>query len=88
MSVDAEVLQQVPRVLKQSTAPVRMVPKNSLSTPNLAKEFGLEIPMGTGEQELKVWLTRLQHQLINAGHSILFPSIDGTFAFTPNATRA
>ena len=46
--------QQVPRVLKQSMAPVKVVPRDTSGKPALGKEFGLEVPMGTAETALRV----------------------------------
>ncbi len=45
---------QVPRVLKQSTAPVKVVPRDASVKRALGKEFGLEVPMGTAETALNV----------------------------------
>ena len=51
---DAEAPSQVPRALKQSVAPVQVVKGNTLARHNLAREFGLEVPMGTAEAGLQV----------------------------------
>lgn len=45
---------QVPRALRQSAAPVEVLPRGAQPEPSLAHEYGARVPMGSTEPQLQV----------------------------------
>lgn len=45
---------QVPRALKQSVAPVELVPRGTLMNSSLALEYGVRVPLGASQEQLQV----------------------------------
>lgn len=58
---------QVPRALKQSAAPVDVIPNSSNLQSGLAQEYGMQVRMGTSEGQLQVPLISACKSIIHVG---------------------